>query len=115
MHVAIIGGGISGLATAFYTKRLRPGWDVSIFEKKTRLGGTMHTEDVDGFLFETGSNLPSQAPKAAIQSQTAGNLNEQHIVSGKTDNRRELLEPGRKTLQRLLLRNLIPWFNSERR
>jgi oxygen-dependent protoporphyrinogen oxidase len=56
MRVAIIGGGISGLATAFYVKRLQPGWDVTILERQPHLGGTMHTVTVDGFLFETGSN-----------------------------------------------------------
>ena len=56
MRVAIIGGGISGLTTAFYLKRLKPDWELCLFEKAAHLGGTMYTENVDGFLFETGSN-----------------------------------------------------------
>ncbi len=56
MRIAIIGGGISGLSTAFYIKRSRPDWEVSVFERRPYLGGTMHTRNVDGFLFETGSN-----------------------------------------------------------
>ena len=56
MRIAIIGGGISGLSTAFYVKRSRPDWDVCVFERQPHLGGTMHTRNVDGFLFETGSN-----------------------------------------------------------
>ncbi len=56
MRIAIIGGGISGLSTAFYVKRSRPDWEVSVFERQPYLGGTMHTRNVDGFLFETGSN-----------------------------------------------------------
>lgn len=56
MRVAIIGGGISGLSTAYYIKQLEPASEVFVFEKMPRLGGTMQTENVGGFLFETGSN-----------------------------------------------------------
>ncbi len=56
MRVAIIGGGISGLTTAFYLKRLKPDWELCLFEKEAHLGGTMYTENVGGFLFEAGSN-----------------------------------------------------------
>jgi oxygen-dependent protoporphyrinogen oxidase len=56
MKVAIVGGGISGLSTAFYIKHFEPDAEVYLFEKRSHLGGTMHTENVNGFLFETGSN-----------------------------------------------------------
>lgn len=56
MRVAVVGGGISGLATAFYVKRLRPDAEVVLIESAPRLGGTMCTVDVDGYLFEAGSN-----------------------------------------------------------
>lgn len=56
MRIAIVGGGISGLATAFYVQRLRPEAEVSLLEAAPRLGGTMVTRDVDGFRFEGGSN-----------------------------------------------------------
>jgi oxygen-dependent protoporphyrinogen oxidase len=56
MNIAIIGGGISGLSTAFYIKRQRPEVNITLFEKKPHLGGKMKTENVDGFLFEEGSN-----------------------------------------------------------
>jgi oxygen-dependent protoporphyrinogen oxidase len=56
MRVAVIGGGISGLATAFYVQRLRPEAEVTLLEGSPRLGGTMVTREVDGFRFEGGSN-----------------------------------------------------------
>lgn len=56
MNIAIIGGGISGLSTAFYIKKLRPEVNITLFEKKPYLGGKMKTENVEGFLFEEGSN-----------------------------------------------------------
>lgn len=56
MRVAIVGGGISGLATAFYVGRDRPDWEISVYEAASRWGGTMQTADRDGFLFECGPN-----------------------------------------------------------
>lgn len=56
MRVAIIGGGISGLSTAFYLRQANPDWQIDLFEKEGRLGGTMQTENREGFLFEAGGN-----------------------------------------------------------
>ena len=56
MRIAIVGGGISGLATAFFVHRQAPSTELTLFEAAPRLGGTMRTEEVGGFLFETGSN-----------------------------------------------------------
>ncbi len=56
MKIAIIGGGISGLSTAFYIKQKNPNVQITIFEKNKKLGGKMMTKEVDGFLFEEGSN-----------------------------------------------------------
>ncbi len=56
MKIAIVGGGISGLSTAFYIKKDRPDVEITLFEKEESLGGKMMTKEVDGFLFEEGSN-----------------------------------------------------------
>nr|VFK33419.1 MAG: oxygen-dependent protoporphyrinogen oxidase [Candidatus Kentron sp. MB]VFK76158.1 MAG: oxygen-dependent protoporphyrinogen oxidase [Candidatus Kentron sp. MB] len=56
LHVAIIGAGISGLATAFFIRKLSPNSRVALFEKDARCGGTMQSEHRDGFLFEAGPN-----------------------------------------------------------
>ncbi len=56
-RVAIIGGGISGLAAAFYLERERQrGVEVeyTLFESSARLGGVMWSERVDGCLVEAG-------------------------------------------------------------
>ncbi|RUM45148.1 MAG: protoporphyrinogen oxidase [Desulfurobacterium sp.] len=54
MRIAVIGGGISGLSTAFYLKR--GGADVTVFEKEERVGGKMKTVREDGYIIETGPN-----------------------------------------------------------
>jgi len=56
MKIAIVGGGISGLATAFYIKQEKPEVEITLFEKEKSLGGKMMTKNVEGFLFEEGSN-----------------------------------------------------------
>ena len=50
----IIGGGISGLATAWWLHKA--GVDVSVLEQDSDVGGTMKTIREDGWLVETGPN-----------------------------------------------------------
>lgn len=56
MRIGIVGSGLSGLATAFYLQRERPGVELVMFEAGAEPGGALHTEDVQGFLFEAGAN-----------------------------------------------------------
>ena len=53
--IAIIGGGLSGLSTAWYLTKLK---DVSItvFEADDRAGGKIQTTEEKGFLYEHGPN-----------------------------------------------------------
>jgi predicted NAD/FAD-binding protein len=50
-RIAVIGSGISGLASAYYLSRRH---EVSLFEKDSRLGGHTHTVMVDGTPVDTG-------------------------------------------------------------
>lgn len=50
--VAVVGGGISGLAAA--RRLLQAGAEVTLVEKSLQLGGKIVTEHVDGFLIEGG-------------------------------------------------------------
>ena len=56
MRIVIVGGGISGLSTAFYVKQYRPEFEVTVLERHDRLGGTVGTREIGGFRFEQGSN-----------------------------------------------------------
>jgi len=56
-RIAIIGGGISGLSSAFTIEEKREsGTDVRyvLFESSPRLGGVLVTDHVDGCLVEAG-------------------------------------------------------------
>ena len=52
MRVAVIGGGISGLATAFLLKR--KGVEVTVFEAADNVGGNVQTIEKDGYTIEQG-------------------------------------------------------------
>ena len=71
MHITIIGGGIAGLATAFYLeKRAREqGREIQyvLLERSDRWGGKIATESVDGFLIEGGPDLLLTQKPAGIQ------------------------------------------------
>lgn len=56
MHIAVVGGGITGLAAALRVLQRAPGAEVTLFEKADRLGGEIHTERVDGFVIEAGAD-----------------------------------------------------------
>ena len=51
-HVAVVGGGITGIAAAL--RAITLGAEVDLFEAAPRLGGTISTVRQDGFTIETG-------------------------------------------------------------
>lgn len=55
-RIIVVGGGISGLATAHFLLDEAPDLDVEVFESENRLGGTLGTENREGFVFERGAN-----------------------------------------------------------
>ncbi len=55
-RVAVIGGGIAGLAAVNRLRELDPSCDVTLFEASGRLGGSLWTERRDGFLIEQGAD-----------------------------------------------------------
>lgn len=52
-HIAVIGGGISGLAAA-YTLTRQDDVRVTLYEASHRVGGVLHTEVTDGWVIEHG-------------------------------------------------------------
>ena len=55
-RVAVIGGGISGLAAAHRLVELQPNFAVTLFEAAPRLGGGLETVHRDGYLVEGGAD-----------------------------------------------------------
>ena len=55
-RVAVIGAGITGLATAFRLERERPSWEVVVFEAEPHVGGKIRTAVRDGYTVDWGPN-----------------------------------------------------------
>lgn len=55
-RVAVIGGGITGLAAAHRLVELKPSITVTLFDAAPRLGGVLETVHRDGYLVETGAD-----------------------------------------------------------
>ena len=56
MRLVIVGGGISGLSSAYFLLERKPSLDIIILESEKRPGGKIWTDRVDGFLCEGGAN-----------------------------------------------------------
>lgn len=64
-HVAILGGGIAGLAAAHRLSELAPTIKTTLFEAGSRLGGVLKTVRRDNFLLECGAdNFITNMPEA---------------------------------------------------
>ncbi len=93
VDVAVIGGGISGLATAYGLTR--HGHRVVVLERLVRAGGNAISERIGGFLMEHGpSTVTAAAPAAARLSRSVG-LDDQRCELGPDVRYRYLAGGGR--------------------
>ena len=94
--VAIIGGGISGLATAFFLSRkgLRP----TLIEKTSRLGGLIKTDLAGGCELEAGPDS-FIAAKPAVAELAAELGIENRIIGSNDERRRIFIKRGGKLVQ----------------
>lgn len=91
--VAVVGAGISGLATAWALARC--GVDVRVFEKRSIAGGRIVSERCNGFLMEHGpSAIVAPAPQAEALIGELG-LADQRIERGERVRHRFLVRNGR--------------------
>src|SRR5438105_3738494 len=77
LRVAVVGGGIAGLAAAHrlveLSRERQRRVDLTLFEAQARLGGTIATERSDGFLVETGpDSFLSEKPWALALCERLG-------------------------------------------
>jgi len=72
-HFVVIGGGISGLAAAHRLVELSPTAQLTLIEASSRLGGTIRTDEHDGFLLERGpDSFISEKPEALALANCLG-------------------------------------------
>ena len=98
IRVAIIGGGISGLAAAFeLEEQRRAGAEVEyvLYESSSRLGGVLRTELVDGCVVEAGpDSFVTEKPWAAELARALG-IGDQLIGSNDAGRKTYILTRGR--------------------
>lgn len=88
VDVAIVGGGVSGLATAW--KLMRAGYRVRVIERQVRVGGSAVSENLDGFLMEHGPSTVNGASATAVAWSEALGLGPQRVELGAEVRRRYL-------------------------
>ena len=69
--IAVLGGGITGLASAYFLSRDLPNAKITLFEASSRLGGWLHSRSVDigsgNVIFEQGPrNLRPTVPNGLV-------------------------------------------------
>jgi protoporphyrinogen/coproporphyrinogen III oxidase len=97
-RIAIIGGGISGLAAAFEVEeRRRAGADIDyvLYESSARLGGVLRTDHIDGCIVEAGpDSFITEKPWATDLCRALG-LGDQLIGSNDAERKTYILTHGR--------------------
>src|SRR6476646_9316664 len=92
MKAAVIGGGISGLTTAFLLKR--KGVDVKLFEASESVGGNVQTLQKDGFTIEQGPNSLLRSPRLVDLVRMLG-LEDQVVAANPAAQKRYILSDGK--------------------
>jgi oxygen-dependent protoporphyrinogen oxidase len=73
VKVAIIGGGITGLALAHFLEPSEVAREVVVFEARPRLGGNIHTEHHQGYVIDAGpDSWVSTKPNATALAREVG-------------------------------------------
>jgi len=91
--VLIIGGGISGLTTAYWLHK--NGHDVTVLEKETRAGGSIRTVKDNGYLIECGPNSTLDLYKEADDLCDSLGLSEEKIYGNEGAKNRYVVRDGR--------------------
>ncbi len=93
--VAIIGGGIAGLAAAYYLQKEANDCSVTLFEGSDRLGGALSTLRRDEFLIENSGDMFVTDPDDAIQLCRDLAMEDQLIETNRQDRFSSIVHDGR--------------------
>ena len=95
VRLGVIGGGISGLASAFYLKRARPDLEVLVLERDRNPGGTARTDQVGPYLVDRGPNgFLTNVPETLELARDVG-LESELVPAAAAASRRYLVREGR--------------------
>ncbi len=100
-RIVIVGGGIGGLATAFYLRRAAAErkylLDITLLEASSRLGGVIETQAREGFLLELGPDCFISDKPAGLALAEALGL-EKEMIGTHPAHRRSFVLRGRELL-----------------
>ena len=92
IDVAIVGGGVSGLAAAYHLKQ--GGYSVVVLERQARAGGNAVSERIDGFLMEHGPSTVDGTSSDAMALSAAFGLDAEECDLGDGIRCRYLVKDG---------------------
>jgi len=97
VKVAVVGGGIAGLAAAYRVEQLAPEVELVVLERSGRLGGKVLTEHVDGFVIEGApDSFLSRKTRAAELCEELGLASE--LVGRRPEHARSFVRRGGQLL-----------------
>lgn len=95
VRIGVIGAGISGLSTAFYLSKFlreeKENFILDVFEKEARPGGTIISQNEDGFLVEGGPNGFLDSKPSTLRLCSELNLNSKLLPANSSSKRRYIL------------------------
>lgn len=81
IDVAIVGGGISGLSTAFYLTRAKSGLRIDLFDRSQGPGGIVSTDERDGFLLEASADSFVRLKPEALELARHAGLEDELVTT----------------------------------
>ena len=91
--IAIIGAGISGLCSAYWLDK--NGFDVQVFEKDNRVGGSIITEKEKGYLIDLGPNSALETSDTLRELIRELGLEKQKVYGNEASNNRYVVRDGK--------------------
>ena len=91
-RIGVIGGGISGLTTAYLLKG--KGFEVTIFEASDSVGGNVQTIERDGYTVEQGPNSLLKSPRV-VELVKLLKLEDQVLAADESAKKRYILSGGK--------------------
>ena len=94
-RIAVIGGGLSGLATAAKLNLADPGLEICLFESQSRLGGVIYSEHVDDFLVDHGADMFATNPPGVLDFCEQLGVSDRLIVAEESRRGARIVHRGR--------------------
>ncbi|MEJ2545301.1 MAG: protoporphyrinogen oxidase [Calditrichaceae bacterium] len=92
-RIAIVGAGISGLCCAYWLDK--NGFDVHVYEKDNRIGGSIITEKEEGYLIDLGPNSALETSDTLRELIRELGLEDQKIYGNEASNNRYVVRDGK--------------------